>query len=372
MPRYRPHVKSRIQSAGLGFTLIELLVVIAIIAVLIALLLPAVQQAREAARRSQCKNNLKQLGLALHNYHEAIGCFPYRQGGTYVNGGSVTSQNDGHGSGFTMLLPYLDQAALYQQIASRQTFGGTNYNPFGDNIGDSSKYALWTTDIPVLLCPSSSHRKGIVAGTNFGLTHYGFSGGDSATNLTTTPSGTAEVRGLFGRNTKRRFRDIIDGASNTIAMGEIASSISAGRDVIGGIARQLGNGIVSSPISCLAKVDPSNPTVFAASVTEVSRARGNRWARGTAGYIAINTILPPNSPSCQTGGFDSTGQFPVSSMHVGGGHVLMADGAVRFISNNIDTGDLSAPNLTTTGGKSPYGVWGALGSIQGGDIVGEF
>src|SRR6187399_3083624 len=124
-----------------AFTLIELLVVIAIIAVLIALLLPAVQQAREAARRTQCKNNLKQLGLALHNYLDVAGMFPHRRGGT--DGASATLSNDNHGSGLTMILPYLDQSPLYNQISSTQTFGTTTYAPFGDSSADASGYQLW-------------------------------------------------------------------------------------------------------------------------------------------------------------------------------------------------------------------------------------
>lgn len=367
MPSYLLHGHPRCRSAKRGFTLIELLVVIAIIAVLIALLLPAVQQAREAARRSQCKNNLKQLGLALHNYHDVAGCFPYRAGGTDGPG-----SNTNHGSGFIMLLPYLDQGPLYNQISSPQTFNGQSFPAFGDNLNNASVYTPWMADIPTLLCPSSSNKKGLV-GANYGLTHYGFSGGDSAYHLVlqVVSVSTTEVRGLFGLQTNRRMRDITDGASNTVAMGEIASAFTAGNDILGGAGQNLGLTVRDRPITCLTKVSPANPALFDSSVT-VSAIRGSRWARGLPVYTGINTILPPNSPTCQTDGFATSGQFPVSSMHVGGGHILMADGAVRFVSNNIHTGNLSLSDLRTRGGESPYGVWGALGSISGGEVVGEF
>jgi len=358
-----------------GFTLIELLVVIAIIAVLIALLLPAVQQAREAARRTQCKNNLKQLGLALHNYHDTALVFPYRQGGT---GTASPAGNGNQGSGFTALLPFFEQSALYQQISSAQTFSGTNYSPFGDNASDSTNYELWFVTIPVLLCPSSPDVKMPVGSREHGLTHYGFSAGDSALYASELlPGGTdnasRNVRGLFGYQTKRRIANITDGTSNTVAMGEITSASGPGsRQILGSTARNQGDAIIDSPINCVLTEDGATGE-YRASITDVSASRGSRWARGTLNYIGVNTILPPNAPSCsRTSTFNSPGQFPVQSRHPGGAHVLMGDGAVRFISENINTGDLSKPDLRTVGGQSPYGVWGSLGSIAGGEPVGEF
>src|SRR5690348_4004442 len=137
-----------------AFTLIELLVVIAIIAVLIALLLPAVQQAREAARRAQCKNSLKQLGLALHNYHDVYNVFPFGQGGT--NNGSGSS-NQNVLSGVVMLLPYLDQTPLWNQISSGGTFATGTYLPMGPNPQNWDVYPPWTIQIPVLRCPSDRY-----------------------------------------------------------------------------------------------------------------------------------------------------------------------------------------------------------------------
>ncbi len=153
-----------------GFTLIELLVVIAIIAILIALLLPAVQQAREAARRSTCKNQLKQLGLAIHNYHDTYKMVPF---GSSINGGPGPRH-----SGYMGMLPYIDQAPLYQLIATGGTRvannGSTNYPPFGASPWDGN-YAPNLITLPVLQCPSDQDPPGVT----MGKTNYMFSRGDT-------------------------------------------------------------------------------------------------------------------------------------------------------------------------------------------------
>ena len=135
-----------------GFTLIELLVVIAIIAILIALLLPAVQQAREAARRTQCKNNLKQLGLAHHNYHDVYGKFIYRKGGNDMSGLAIRG-NSNRLSGLMGLMPYMEQGALFNLVAAG---GGTGTKPPGGPEGWAS-WNEWNVTIPGLQCPSDGH-----------------------------------------------------------------------------------------------------------------------------------------------------------------------------------------------------------------------
>jgi prepilin-type N-terminal cleavage/methylation domain-containing protein/prepilin-type processing-associated H-X9-DG protein len=354
-----------------GFTLIELLVVIAIIAILIALLLPAVQQAREAARRSQCKNNLHQWGLALHNYHDTYGVFVHRQGGT--NGVSTNSNRDEAG-GFIGLLPYVDQAPLYNQISSGGTFntsmGAEYYQGFGPSptccSGREGRYPPWRVQIPPMQCPSSQARRGNV----FGYTNYGFSMGDSSFD---TRGGA--MRGMFGWRSSVRIADVTDGTSNTAMMGEFATGTD-NREVRGlGIANNQGDQVLDSPITCLATANQQEPGRYNAGVTTIS-ARGERWCSGYPAHTAFNTILPPNSPACTTGPSfwenQARGQYPATSRHEGGVHVLLADGAVRFISENIDAGNSALPDARTLGGRSPYGVWGALGSITGGESIGEF
>jgi prepilin-type N-terminal cleavage/methylation domain-containing protein/prepilin-type processing-associated H-X9-DG protein len=357
---------------GRGFTLIELLVVIAIIAVLIALLLPAVQQAREAARRSTCKNNLKQFGIALHNYHDTYGVFPHRQGGTE---GSNTDSNRGEAGGLIFLLPYIDQAPLYNQISTAGTFNTSldpaePYPAFGPSptccSGRDGRYPPWRAQIPVMQCPSSQARRGNV----FGYTNYGFSMGDSSFDTRGN-----SMRGMFGWKSSVRISDVQDGTSNTVMMGEFATGTDA-REVRGlGVAASQPTSILDSPITCLATANQQEPGRYNSGIT-TGGWRGERWCSGYPAHTAFNTILPPNSPACVTDTSfwqnQARGLYPATSRHPGGAHVVMADGAVRFISENINTGNLALPDARTLGGRSPYGVWGALGSIAGGESVGDF
>jgi prepilin-type processing-associated H-X9-DG protein len=361
------------------------LVVIAIIAILIALLLPAVQQAREAARRTQCKNNAHQLGLALHNYHDTYGVFVHRQGGTSGQGGTVAGDqntNRSEASGFLFLLPYIDQAPLYNQISSQGTFNTPSpewFPAWGPSptccAGRQTRYPLWKVQLPVLLCPSSQARRG---GGIFGATNYGFSMGDSSFNTRATPPNV--MRGMFGFQSSVRIADVTDGTSNTVMMGEICTGVDS-KEVRGaGVATNQGTQVHDNPLSCLATANRDEPGRYNNDVTTIpsgaTEGRGARWCSGYATHSAINTILPPNSPTCTIGPSywetQGRGQYPPTSRHPGGAHILMGDGAVRFVSENIHTGNLALPDLRTLGGRSPYGVWGALGSITGGEPVAEF
>lgn len=355
-----------------GFTLIELLVVIAIIGVLVSLLLPAVQQAREAARRTQCRGNLKQLGLALHNYHDTYRVFPYGRGGTgHPDGGTINNlDNVNRESGYVGLLPYIDQGPLYNQISSTLTIGAVTYSPFGPK-SDNTAYTPYQTYIPVFNCPSTIKRLAAVLG---GSTNYAFCWGDNSRQITGSETVSARVtvrndmRGLFGFQNCRSTAMVLDGTSNTVAMAEIATSDDPNA-IKGSVARSRGTQTYDSPITCL--LEGNRATGQLTTTAANAGWRGNGWANGVVSYTGMNTILPPNSPSCMQSSNDhSNGQAPASSWHAGGVHVVMADGAVRFVSDNIDTGNLALPDVRK--GPSPYGVWGALGSIQGGEVPAEF
>ncbi|HWL09389.1 MAG TPA: DUF1559 domain-containing protein [Planctomicrobium sp.] len=343
-----------------GFTLIELLVVIAIIAILVALLLPAVQQAREAARRSQCKNNLKQLGLALHNYHDTYQMFPIRSGGTHTG----THYNDIRLSGMVGLLPYVDQSPLFQQISGSLTINTTTYPPMGP-FPWTADYTPWTAKIPAFLCPSAGNNR--LADT-IGDNHYFFCGGDSVdmggrdnVNLGRNP------RGVFGYQMSSKIANITDGTSSTILMSERRIPVTT---------TDLGN----TKYGAHATASACRATATGASYSSSSNLGGwvgSRWPDGGVTYAAFNTILPPNSPSCYFAGTTNRdgddGYHSAGSAHTGGAHVLMGDGAVRFVSDNIDSGNLGAsPRTADIPGQSPFGVWGALGSKNGGEVVGEF
>ncbi len=294
-----------------GFTLIELLVVIAIIAVLIALLLPAVQQAREAARRSSCKNNLKQLGLAYHNYEETHKILP-----PYcVAGPPGTQDRDGCWSYTMMLFPFLDQAPLYNQLRVGQTpliprTAMTNVNDYMTaNAGSQEK--LFTQVLTVLLCPSASGDSINKYQCNMGTMMYA-----GNNQLFPQPqSATVGARSVA-------FADIVDGTSNTLLTGEKAL-MEAPFLSIGAV---WGAGKINGGRICIV-----------AAQCPMNNGFNGTHDPATNGYIE-------NAP---TGLASRAG---LSSPHDGGAHMLLCDGSVRFVSENIH----SNPTTGVTGGNFTY------------------
>ncbi len=345
-----------------GFTLVELLVVIAIIGILIALLLPAVQAAREAARRSQCTNNLKQLGVALHAYHDSYNKFPC-MGNPLPNAGGYTSRNL---SGLVSLLSYLEQKPLYDQIAAGDPANGIP--PFGPNTEDS--WAVWNVSPTVFRCPSDS---GKLDGNNQRLHNYAFSQGDDYQNM--MGNDPKNTRGMFGWEIWYSVSNVADGLSNTTAMSEHLRQGFSDMSVTA--AKTIEHTRGTAQISGLSGLAPSvaytvtDGQYFLVGVSGKHRY-GSRWVRGNPMQAAFNTILPPNGPCAfdnrQNVGWDIC-LLPPSSGHPGGVNVLFGDGSVRFVSNTIDTGNLGVRQANNYYGPSNYGVWGALGSKAGGESV---
>ncbi len=356
-----------------GFTLVELLVVIAIIGILIALLLPAVQAAREAARRSQCTNNLKQLGLAIHNYADVNRCFPPKKAGTSTTGSSCVYANGGYGSGWMRLLPFYEQQALYALWSSPQTYNGTTFSAFGPCPWDATaaSYYPYLQQVPTLMCPSDPNI-GTKTDTQKGRTNYMFSVGDSvAYSGSVGNNDSTNTRGIFGNGAANiTFASITDGTSNTVMLSERLFAGNSRRVGQGNVYNL--SGLATNPSLCLTTINPSNPKEF--STTYSVTTWSGQWDHGSTSHIGFTTVLPPNSPSCGDLANDNStnGVWTPSSQHPGGVNVAMGDASVRFISETINAGDPTSAPPTSAGTQSPYGVWGALGSKDGGEPIKEF
>jgi prepilin-type N-terminal cleavage/methylation domain-containing protein/prepilin-type processing-associated H-X9-DG protein len=356
-----------------GFTLIELLVVIAIIAVLIALLLPAVQSAREAARRSQCVNNLKQLGLSLHNYESTAGSFPL--GGNSapqgVGGRCDPVSHDGcydwgAWSAQSMLLPYIEQGPVYNSM-NFMTLGR------GNAEREKANSTGMLTVINSFLCPSASPPPRILQNRFYAVdgTALNFQPGNSYfANAGSTimwigwpinnPNGIFNVGGSsFG------VRDITDGTSNTIAFGEwrigdFNDQVKSLQDIVSVAWNSVGwPGVPNRNMDTATANMPAGGPYLTAALNACAQEHrtgsntaygtngqrswnGRLWHVGNYGHALGNTLVPPNSqyPYCQfwegNGDFDSAGINGLSSFHSGGANVAFADGSVRFIKNSIN------------------------------------
>jgi prepilin-type N-terminal cleavage/methylation domain-containing protein len=338
-----------------GFTLLEMLVVITIIAVLLGLLLPGVRTSREAARRMSCSNNMKQVGLSLHNYHAAYAQLPQAMGGT--DGGGDPSKGNLHRlSGLVVLIPFLESTPHWDTISNPSTFGGVDYPAMGPAPWIEA-YDPWKIQMMSYRCPSDPGEA-----INFGLTNYAFSIGDMARGV----HQPAASRGAFACRTITKFSQFSEGIANTIAMTEIGTENN--RHIIGQLAVDQSLELLENPGLCKDLRDSMTRAMYRTDVTLATPGRGGRWADGSAGFTLVNTIFPPNGPSAAVGGSEAVdGIYSASSFHIGGAHVLMLDGAVKFITDSIDTGDLSRPTLSleelSRGDvPSPYGLWGSLGS----------
>ncbi len=398
-----------------GFTIIEMLAVIAIIGVLVGLLLPSVQAARERARQVSCSNNMMQVGLGVTAYHATFEQFPVHLSGT--DGSTVVgADNDRRLSFLVALLPFLGHDPLQQQLLGQlpveEFFDDGYYMSMDETVaaeaaGEDKKlwvaggpepfqknYPVWRFEVPEFRCPSDPG----VGSPALGRTNYAACLGDGVVAMDTGPlkdvngvfqwdqeraaQTEASMRGVFVPRSVTRFRDVSDGLSSTLLLGEIATHLGDADvrtdAVIGPSEKALSNRPNWAYESDV--IDSERPHFWLTNTQLMSAvapgaARGYRWADGAPLFTAFNTILPPNQAiALSQQKEDRSGIFPPSSRHQGAVGVCMADGSVRFVTDSIDAGDRNSPTVyvgssNQPNGKSVYGVWGAMGTRASEELV---
>jgi prepilin-type N-terminal cleavage/methylation domain-containing protein/prepilin-type processing-associated H-X9-DG protein len=346
----RPEKRDR----RVGFTLIELLVVIAIIAILIGLLVPAVQKVREAASRGQCQNNMKQLALAMHNYHGANKKFPKNAYGG-IDGRAPWNSWENFSANYK-LLPYIEQAPLYALFSFSVSFG-TNAN--GTN-------APMQQQLSIFLCPSApSYNRPNTSVWNGPGCNYAWCSGSS---LYTGQAGSTRFNGMIDIYNEHRIAEVTDGTSNTIFLSEVLSgtalsggSISYPYDIFYAGSDNLFNSVVDKNFAT-----PAEVTAIGSASLAAKNGLGNNgslWAWYAHGDTLFNTSAPPNwqypssGGSCCPGGAQDwgVGIIPPRSKHTGGVNAAMGDGSVRFITDSVDP-------LT----------FQRLGNMKDGGVLGDF
>ncbi|TWT98477.1 DUF1559 domain-containing protein [Stieleria varia] len=412
-----------------GFTVLEMFAVLLVITVLISLLLPAVQSSREAARRSSCQNNLLQVGMAVHLYHEAFDHYPVQLHGT---DGNVTpgKDNDRRLSIFVGLLPFMDGNVLFESIQSElvendfdemdmwmgdpaaynaemrvdesegyesvaesdsETKTQRKYFPAGGPEPFTQTYQPWMIETSPLRCPSDPG----IGAPGLGRINYAACLGDGIVGCNTGPfvdrAGTwvfdsnmqrqceASMRGIFVPRVVTRKSDVTDGLSHTILLGEIATDLGDQNRFTTPWFGASEAELCENPVRGDSNTEPERPMYWIDSPklltnTDSSWNRGMSWADGMPLHTSFQTIWPPNSPIVVTANSDTaSGIFSASSRHLGGASVYFADGAIRFISDSINAGDATGSivcigSSNPPGSESPFGVWGALGTRSSNEL----
>ncbi|MGC6446823.1 MAG: DUF1559 domain-containing protein [Rubripirellula sp.] len=407
-----------------GFTLLELMVVIGVIGILVGLLLPAVQAAREAARRMSCSNNFRQVALAVHQYHSAFQILPPHGTGTFNQSNDPATSNQFRLSFLVSILPFVGETPTWNSIS--QSYEGKPlsgdsleenndpydwdqgldferneetqthvYPPMGPSPSVSS-YAFWQATVSCYRCPSDPGQ----GSPSLGRSNYAACLGDAIEGLDEgrwqyreskwSPSGKEQMlatgRGMFIPRGITRLSDVTDGLSNTIMMGEIATDLGD-RDIrtVPSLDNGWKEGVLNNPRLCKEQVDYERPQFWNTGLESLktpsvrAQGRGFRWADSMPLMTGFNTILPPNHQLCFGGGSETIGTLPPSSRHQGGVHCAMGDGSIIFFTNSIESGEYGLQGTVTVDGvgefapgqPSVFGLWGALGTRSGNELLDE-
>lgn len=356
-------------------SLLDLSVGIVICGVLLSLMTMSVAWSRTLARGRFCDSNLKQLGLAIHNYHAAYKRLPYGAGGT--DQGGVDSNdvgNAGRLSALVGLLPFYEQQQLWEKISNPFRRGDQTYPPMGpEPWHDPKQYPPFGMRPEVLTCPEDGSAAQFPLATSYVLNYgdgiyqvgNGKSDWPSPRDRTSLLIQQANCRGVFAKQTQYGFRDILDGLSNTVMLSEMQINGTK-------VARNVAN-LAFKP-SLAIKAQDGNDFWPA--------GRQSVWCDGGLRSAGFQSVLPPGSPSATSNQGETTAVMSASSHHGSGAHALMCDGSVVFISSSIDSGNADAPSVSKQvpgekvafalpGSRSPYGLWGALGTRASGEIIEE-
>jgi len=345
-------------------------------------LAPQLLTYRSQARVEDCRHHLRLLGLAMHNYHAAYNQLPLGCGGTF-GGATEADSNQGRLGPFIGVLPFAEEQGLWEVISnpyvSQKT--GKRFPAMGPVPWyDPTEYVPWLQGPMIYRCPDAATTADQQTGAarivftlqdDAGLSTMAnyvacYGDGTFAVGALVDPESEEDMerssatnRGAFLAGVKTTFRDFLDGTANTLLFSETLSSLK-GEPRTSGIAKDI-VGLSLDPSLCL-------KAGLSRTVAWNPIGRGSRWSDGALPVTGFQAVLPPNSPSCSSdlGPLDAI--CSASSAHAGGVHVLIADGAVRFVSDTIHTGDLTSPGVaidagyTKPGSVSPYGLWGALGT----------
>ncbi len=344
-------------SFAVAFTLIELLVILAVIGVLIAIMLPGIQRIRESSRRCQCSDRIRRLVLAVHQYHDANNAMPP------FGVGGKDSQLSPH----VLLLPLISQVERWDAL-TRIGFEAKPFHAF---------HPSWLGPLSDLACPSDPHAN--VPENVSTPANYCYSDGDlilehCQEDSVVTREDKILRRGAFPVCGFRNLADVTDGLSNTLFLSERCIGTSTTRtQVKGGIAYSVET-VRYGPITCLnyrgerGRYDLTRKGTD--GVLETSGETGTFYGFWGFHCVRFTTILPPNSPSCSHSSeiANDHALYPPTAYHVGGANGAWGDGAVTLIAETIDSGDLTVSALNLQSEQSPYGIWGAAGSINGAEF----